>query len=147
MIASLQKHYGILRRLQYFLLVMEMLICLVRLLTQTLFALASALSLIQPLLVGFMMGNDATIRECQLYILIGLVIVYSLILNQIHNLARQSVRDGLLTERFIVEYKDWGYWVEIVVRSFGLLVAWRSYQLYKFLSEIGIDLVGIRTAM
>jgi hypothetical protein len=97
MIAGLQRHYSLLHRLQYSLLVMEMLICMVRLLTQTLFALASALSIIQPLLLVFMMNKDATTRECQLYIFIGLIIVYSLVLNQIHYLARQTVGEGILT--------------------------------------------------
>lgn len=65
-----------------------------RLLTQTLFALSSTLSVIQPLLLVFMMSKDASTRECQLYILIGLVIVYSLVLNQIHDLAKQTLGEG-----------------------------------------------------
>lgn len=57
MSGSFRRYYCLLRRFQYLLLVMEMLICLARLFTQTLFALSSALTIIQPLLVVFMMSK------------------------------------------------------------------------------------------
>jgi hypothetical protein len=65
MIDQFRQYHAVLHKLKYFLLVTEMLICLIRVCTQTLFAVASTLATIQPLLVVFMMLKEATVRESQ----------------------------------------------------------------------------------
>jgi hypothetical protein len=62
MIDGFREYLGILKKLQMFLLAIEIILGMLRVFTQTVFALASSLALIQPLILYFIYSKHANLQ-------------------------------------------------------------------------------------
>lgn len=60
-----------------------------------------------------------------------MILCYTLIINQISWISDWKTTEFNSSESFRFHYRNWGYWIEIVVRIAGIIIVWKSYCLSK----------------